>query len=81
MAGAPTYVHGASYMTDCTRCGTPTSRPALSYSVGREVDPLKDFVSRFDEETNGVIWLCDGCIEAFKSFLIGRAVDGERIDG
>lgn len=51
-------------MTECTRCGTETNRPALSYDIIRSPDPLKDF-----KDTNGVVWLCDSCIDDFKEFL------------
>lgn len=51
---------------ECTRCGTDTTRPPLSYDTISSPDPLRDF-----EDTNGVIWLCDQCIEDFKEFLEG----------
>lgn len=62
-------------MPDCTRCGTPTERPALSYDTIQKVDPLKGFTDIRGEETNGVIWLCDQCIEDFKGFLIGNEIE------
>lgn len=61
-------------MTNCTRCGTPTNRPALGYSTIQKTDPLKDFTDRHGEDVNGVIYLCDSCIIDLKNFLLGKEI-------
>jgi len=62
-------------MSDCTRCGTPTSRPALSYDDPMSPDPLKDFHDIDESPVNGTVWLCDGCISEFKDFLLGKEIE------
>lgn len=59
---------------DCIRCGTPTERPPFSYDTIQKTDPLKNFTDIEGREVNGVIWLCDGCIEDLKDFLLGKEI-------
>jgi len=46
-------------MTECTRCGTDTTRNALTSEA-----PVEN-------SENGVVWLCDSCMDEFNEWLDG----------